>query len=106
MENGEPLASLWRMSLCGRLGPVFPSSAVQTGRYPGTRKSVDPAYKVAPSGTRAAETRWKDKIVADDQEQLHPQRMMRENGEEDIDDAKVPAAQRRPVGITEICVFR
>ena len=22
-ENGEPLASLWRMSLCGRLGPVF-----------------------------------------------------------------------------------
>src|SRR6478672_4588899 len=31
-ENGEPLASLWRMSLCGRLGPVFPSFAVQTGR--------------------------------------------------------------------------
>jgi hypothetical protein len=24
-ENGEPLASLWRMSLCGRLGPVFPA---------------------------------------------------------------------------------
>ena len=23
-ENGEPLASLWRMSPCGRLGPVFP----------------------------------------------------------------------------------
>jgi hypothetical protein len=22
-ENGEPLASLWRMSPCGRLGPVF-----------------------------------------------------------------------------------
>jgi hypothetical protein len=22
-ENGEPLVSLWRMSLCGRLGPVF-----------------------------------------------------------------------------------
>jgi hypothetical protein len=22
-ENGEPLSSLWRMSLCGRLGPVF-----------------------------------------------------------------------------------
>ena len=51
-----PLASLWRMSPCGRLGPVFPSSAVQTGRYPGTRKSVDPAYKVARSGARAAET--------------------------------------------------
>ena len=37
-------------------------------------------------------------LVTDDQEQLHPQRMMRENGEEDIDDGKVPAAQRRPVG--------
>jgi hypothetical protein len=49
-ENGEPLASLWRVSLCGRLGPVFPSSAVQIGRYPGTRVSVDPAYKVARSG--------------------------------------------------------
>src|ERR1700745_4534341 len=57
-ENGEPLASLWRKNLCGRLGPVFPSSAVQTGRYPGTRMSVDPAYKVARSGARAAETRW------------------------------------------------
>ena len=22
-ENGEPLSSLWRMSPCGRLGPVF-----------------------------------------------------------------------------------
>src|SRR6185295_8894560 len=22
-ENGEPLASLWQMSPCGRLGPVF-----------------------------------------------------------------------------------
>jgi hypothetical protein len=22
-ENGEPFASLWRKSLCGRLGPVF-----------------------------------------------------------------------------------
>ena len=64
-ENGEPLASLWRMSPCGRLGPVFPSSAVQTGRYLGTRKSVDPAYKVARSGARAAETRWKDKTVID-----------------------------------------
>ena len=53
------------MSLCGRLGPVFPSSAVQTGRYPGTRKSVDPAYKVARSGAGAAETRWKDKTVSD-----------------------------------------
>src|SRR3984893_4232455 len=53
------------MSLCGRLVPVFPSSAVQTGRYPGTRKSVDPAYKVARSGARAAETRWKDKTVID-----------------------------------------
>ena len=28
--------------------------------------------------------------------------MMRENGEEGIDDAKLPAAQRRPVGVTEI----
>ena len=42
-ENGEPLSSLWRMSLCGRLGPVFLSSAVQTGRYPGTRMSRGPA---------------------------------------------------------------
>jgi hypothetical protein len=22
-ENGEPLSSLWQMSPCGRLGPVF-----------------------------------------------------------------------------------
>ena len=64
-ENGEPLASLWRMSPCGRLGPVFRSSAVQIGRYPGTRASVDPAYKVVRSGARAAETRWKDRTVID-----------------------------------------
>ena len=54
-ENGEPLASLWRMSPCGRLGPVFPSSAVQIGRYLGTRVSVDPAYKVVRSGALAEE---------------------------------------------------
>src|SRR5213079_3128783 len=53
------------MSLCGRLGPVFPSSAVQTGRYPGTRMSVDPVYKVARSGARVEETRWKDRTVID-----------------------------------------
>src|ERR1700719_3809168 len=44
-------------------------------------------------------------LVADDQEQLHPHRMMRENAEEDIDDAKLPAAQWRPVGVTEIRAF-
>src|SRR3954465_13757888 len=64
-ESGEPLASLWRMSLCGRLGPVFPSSAVQTGRYPGTRMSVDPVYKVARSGARVEEMRWRDRTVID-----------------------------------------
>src|ERR1700674_2994001 len=64
-ENGEPLPSLWPMSLCGRLGPVFPSSAVQIGRYPGTRASVDPAYKVVRSGALAEETRWKDRTVID-----------------------------------------
>src|SRR6516225_4258971 len=53
------------MSLCGRLGPVFPSSAVQTGRYPGTRMSVDPAYKVARSGARVEEMRWRDRTVID-----------------------------------------
>src|SRR6266852_5511492 len=31
--------------------------------------------------------------------------MMRENAEEDFDDAKLPAAQRRPVGVTEIRAF-
>jgi hypothetical protein len=31
--------------------------------------------------------------------------MMRENAEEDIDDAKLPAAQWRPVGVTEIRAF-
>jgi hypothetical protein len=30
---------------------------------------------------------------------------MRENAEEDIDDAKLRAAQRRPVGVTEIRAF-
>ena len=25
-ENGEPLSSLWRMSPCGRSGPVFQAS--------------------------------------------------------------------------------
>ena len=54
-ENGEPLSSLWRMSPCGRLGPVFPSSAVQAGRYLGTRVSVDPAYKVVRGGALAEE---------------------------------------------------
>src|SRR4030081_2684584 len=46
-----------------------------------------------------------DGLVAENQEQLHPQRMMREYAEEDIDDAKLPAAQRRPVGVTEIRAF-
>jgi hypothetical protein len=31
--------------------------------------------------------------------------MMREYAEEDIDDAKLPAAQRCPVGVTEIRAF-
>jgi hypothetical protein len=31
--------------------------------------------------------------------------MMRENAEENIDDAKLPAAQWRPVGVTEIRAF-
>src|SRR2546428_5537659 len=53
------------MSLCGRLGPVFPSSAVQTGRYPGTRMSVDPVYTVARSGARVEEMRWRDRTVID-----------------------------------------
>src|SRR5438309_9390530 len=53
------------MSLCGRLGPVFPSSAVQTGRYPGTRMSVDPVYKVARSGARVEEMKWRDRTVID-----------------------------------------
>jgi hypothetical protein len=44
-------------------------------------------------------------LVTDDQEQLHPQRMMGENAEEDIDDAELPAAQRRPEGVTEIRAF-
>jgi hypothetical protein len=46
-ESGEPHASLWSKSLCGRYGPAFPSSAVHAGRYPGTRRAADPAYKVA-----------------------------------------------------------
>src|ERR1700681_2799868 len=53
------------MSLCGRLSPVFPSSAVQIGRYPGTRVSVDPADKVVRSGALAEYTRWKDRTVID-----------------------------------------
>src|SRR5215813_13128322 len=52
------------MSLCGRLGPVL-SSAVQIGRYLGTRVSVDPAYKVVRSGALAEYTRWKDRTVID-----------------------------------------
>src|SRR5271169_4099311 len=35
--------------------PRFPSSAVQAGRYLGTRVSVDPAYKVVRSGALAEE---------------------------------------------------
>src|SRR5205814_9121355 len=53
------------MSLCGRLGPVFPSSAVQTGRYPGTPMSVDTVYKVARSGARVEEMRWRHRTVID-----------------------------------------
>jgi hypothetical protein len=44
-------------------------------------------------------------LVADDQEELHPQRMVRENAEEDVDNAKLGAAQRRPVRVTEIRTF-
>src|SRR5947209_16528645 len=44
-------------------------------------------------------------LVARDQKQLHPPRMMGENGEEDVDDAELPAAQWHPVGVTEIGVL-
>ena len=49
-ESGEPLASLWPNSPCGRSGPASPSSARQTGRYPGTRSAADPVYKVVRGG--------------------------------------------------------
>jgi hypothetical protein len=32
------------------MAPLFPSSAVQAGRYPGTRHAADPAYKVVRCG--------------------------------------------------------
>ena len=34
-ENGEPLSSLWRMSLCGRLGPVFQAPLFRLDGIPG-----------------------------------------------------------------------
>src|SRR5208283_1059097 len=49
-ESGEPHASLRSTNLCGRFGPASPSSAVHAGRYPGTRRAADPAYKVARRG--------------------------------------------------------
>lgn len=49
-ESGEPHASLWPTSPSGRYGPAFPRSAIQVERYPGTRHSADPAYKVARCG--------------------------------------------------------
>src|SRR5262249_31719375 len=55
--------------------------------------------------SRCVQTSKGGHLVADDQEQLHPQRMMRENAEEDIDDTKLPATQRHPVGVTKIRVF-
>src|SRR5262249_37294714 len=44
-------------------------------------------------------------LVADDQEQFHPQRMMGENGEEDIDDAELRATERGAVGVTKMRAF-
>jgi len=38
---------------CGRSGPAFPRSAVQSGRYPGTRCGADPVYKVDRCGAVA-----------------------------------------------------
>jgi hypothetical protein len=35
--------------------PRFPSSAFEIGRYPGTRLSADPVYKVVRSGALAEE---------------------------------------------------
>ena len=49
-ESGEPHASLRSTNLCGRYGPAFPNSAIQAGRYPGTRPAADPVYKVARRG--------------------------------------------------------
>lgn len=46
-KSGEPHVSLRSSNLCGRYGPAPPSSVVHAGRYPGTRSSADPAYKVA-----------------------------------------------------------
>src|ERR1700676_4109803 len=54
---------------------------------------------------RCIEASKANNFIADDQQQLHPQRMMRENAEKDIDDAKLTAAQRRPVAVTEIRAF-
>src|SRR5262249_22936606 len=44
-------------------------------------------------------------LVADDQEQFHPQWMMSENGKEDIDDAELCATERRPVGVAVMRPF-
>jgi hypothetical protein len=44
-------------------------------------------------------------LVPDDEEQFHPQRVMREDGQEHIGDAEILAVQRHPEGITEIRAF-
>ena len=55
-ESGEPHASLRSKNLCGRYGPASPSSAVHAGRYPGTRDTADPVYKVARRGALPCST--------------------------------------------------
>jgi hypothetical protein len=54
---------------------------------------------------RRIQTSKRGCLVPDDEEQLHPQRMMREDGQEYIGDAEIPAAQRRPEGVTEMRAF-
>src|ERR1700744_704553 len=54
---------------------------------------------------RCVEAGKRGNLVAGDQKQLHPHRMMSENAEEDIDNAEFAAAERHPVGVTEIGVL-
>jgi hypothetical protein len=54
---------------------------------------------------RCIETCKRGCLVPDEEEQLHPQRVMREDGLEYIGDAEIPAPQRRPEGVTEIGAF-
>src|SRR5208283_403045 len=49
-ESGEPHAPLWSKNPWDRYGPASPSSAVHAERYPGTRQTADPVYKVVRRG--------------------------------------------------------